>query len=129
MTNMNTEVLTRTATSTVVAYHGKNQNEANQFFALDARQRSRDGWSPTSQSWAVASPGVGRMLAVGMLAFAARPGILTVMYSKPASAPPAATAPLADVPDQIRKLGELRDAGLLTPQEFDAKKAELLGRM
>ena len=31
--------------------------------------------------------------------------------------------------DQLRKLGELRDAGLLTPEEFDAKKSELLARM
>ena len=34
-----------------------------------------------------------------------------------------------DVLDQIRKLGELRDAGVLTGEEFDAKKAELLGRL
>lgn len=29
----------------------------------------------------------------------------------------------------IRRLGELRDEGLLTPEEFNAKKAELLGRL
>ena len=34
-----------------------------------------------------------------------------------------------DVPDQIRKLGELRDSGMVTPEEFEAKKAELLARM
>jgi hypothetical protein len=34
-----------------------------------------------------------------------------------------------DVYDQLRKLGELRDAGVLTPAEFEAKKADLLGRM
>jgi hypothetical protein len=34
-----------------------------------------------------------------------------------------------DIPDQIRKLGELRDSGMVTPEEFEAKKAELLGRM
>jgi large subunit ribosomal protein L7/L12 len=31
--------------------------------------------------------------------------------------------------DQLRKLGELRDAGVLTDEEFEAKKAELLGRI
>lgn len=36
---------------------------------------------------------------------------------------------LSDVPDQIRKLSELRDAGILTNVEFEAKKADLLGRM
>ena len=31
--------------------------------------------------------------------------------------------------DQIKKLGELRDAGFLTNDEFNAKKAELLARL
>lgn len=43
----------------------------------------------------------------------------------PATAPPASP----DVVDQIRRLGELRDAGVVTVAEFDAKKAELLGRL
>jgi Bacterial PH domain/Short C-terminal domain len=34
-----------------------------------------------------------------------------------------------DIPDQIRKLGELRDAGMLSEEEFEAKKADLLSRM
>jgi uncharacterized membrane protein YeaQ/YmgE (transglycosylase-associated protein family) len=33
------------------------------------------------------------------------------------------------VPDQLRKLGELRDAGILTDEEFETKKAQLLARM
>ena len=37
--------------------------------------------------------------------------------------------PAREIPDQIRKLAELRDAGILTPEEFAAKKAELLKRM
>lgn len=48
---------------------------------------------------------------------------------QPAYAPvPSAPTP-PDVPDQIRKLGELRDAGLLTTAEFESKKAELLARL
>ena len=35
----------------------------------------------------------------------------------------------ADPLEQIRKLGELRDAGVLTDEEFDTKKGELLDRM
>ena len=31
--------------------------------------------------------------------------------------------------DQIRKLAELRDAGILTPEEFHSKKTDILGRM
>lgn len=51
------------------------------------------------------------------------------------SAKPAATAamPPAGATDnpmqQLKQLGELRDAGLLTPEEFETKKAELLARM
>jgi hypothetical protein len=33
------------------------------------------------------------------------------------------------IPDQIKKLAELRDAGILTSEEFENKKAELLKRL
>jgi hypothetical protein len=45
-------------------------------------------------------------------------------------APQAAAAPApsaADPLDQLKKLGELRAAGVLTDAEFEAKKAQLLG--
>ena len=41
----------------------------------------------------------------------------------------AAPPPDPDVLEQLRKLGELRKAGVLTDAEFEAKKAELLGRL
>lgn len=34
-----------------------------------------------------------------------------------------------DISDQLSKLGALRDAGVLTEEEFQAKKTELLGRL
>jgi hypothetical protein len=37
--------------------------------------------------------------------------------------------PQVDVMDQLAKLGQLRDAGVLTEEEFAAKKADLLGRL
>lgn len=40
---------------------------------------------------------------------------------------PAASAP--DVTEQLARLGQLRDAGVLTEEEFAAKKAELLERL
>ncbi len=40
--------------------------------------------------------------------------------------PPAAPSP-ADVINQLTQLGELRDAGVLTEDEFAAQKAKLLG--
>jgi hypothetical protein len=46
-------------------------------------------------------------------------------------APPDAVAPQPqpDVLVQLKQLGELRDAGVLTNEEFEAKKAELLTRL
>ena len=37
-----------------------------------------------------------------------------------------ASAPTVDPMDQLRKLAELRDAGVVTEAEFEAKKTELL---
>ena len=40
---------------------------------------------------------------------------------------PAPTNASGDVADQIKKLADLRDNGILTNEEFDAKKKQLLG--
>jgi hypothetical protein len=49
-----------------------------------------------------------------------------VAAAEPASSSPAtATDPI----DQLRRLGELRDAGIVTEEEFTAKKAEILSRL
>ena len=48
------------------------------------------------------------------------------------SAPPPAPAPSrpeVNVSDQLRELAELRDRGIITPAEFETKKAQLLERM
>jgi hypothetical protein len=48
----------------------------------------------------------------------------------PAPAPaPASGGDAATIMEQIKQLGSLRDAGVLTPEEFEAKKAELLKRI
>jgi hypothetical protein len=41
--------------------------------------------------------------------------------------PPEAPASAADPIEQLTKLGELRDSGVLTEEEFAAEKAKLLG--
>ncbi len=46
---------------------------------------------------------------------------------EPPPPPPPAGEP--DIFELIRKLGELRDAGFVTPEEFETKKAELLARL
>jgi hypothetical protein len=50
---------------------------------------------------------------------------ISAQSDAPASPANSTTAP-ADPIEQLKKLGELRDAGILTPEEFDAKKADLL---
>lgn len=45
----------------------------------------------------------------------------------PAAPPP--SRPEASVPDQLRELADLRDRGIITPAEFETKKAQLLERM
>jgi hypothetical protein len=67
---------------------------------------------------------------------AAMKEVLTRLMLAPASAPvaaaPVAPAPAVvaapDIAGQLTQLGSLRDAGILTQEEFDTKKAELLAR-
>jgi hypothetical protein len=44
-----------------------------------------------------------------------------------AAAPPPPPAPAEDPIEQIKKLAELKDQGILTEEEFAAQKAKLLG--
>ena len=45
------------------------------------------------------------------------------------AAPASAPSPAEDIPAQIQKLAALKDQGILTEEEFSAKKAELLAKM
>jgi membrane protein YdbS with pleckstrin-like domain len=51
---------------------------------------------------------------------------INAKFGAPQAPPPASTP---SITDQIEKLGELRDKGVLSEEEFQAKKAELLQRM
>ena len=55
------------------------------------------------------------------------PGTAGAAFGAPPPAPAAPAAPPTDMVDQLRKLGELRDAGILTEEEFAAQKAKVLG--
>ncbi len=48
------------------------------------------------------------------------------VLSRPAESAPAAQA---DPLEQLKKLGELRDAGVISPEEFEQKKTDLLGKI
>ena len=43
--------------------------------------------------------------------------------------PPKGASEPDDLSEQLRRLGELRDEGVITPEDFERKKAELLARM
>jgi hypothetical protein len=48
----------------------------------------------------------------------------------PAAPPPTPEVDTADeVADALARLGDLRDQGIISPEEFEAKKTELLGRL
>ncbi|QNE48499.1 SHOCT domain-containing protein [Glaciihabitans sp. INWT7] len=47
----------------------------------------------------------------------------------PAAAQPAPPTVQPEIHDQLQKLASLRDSGILTDEEFTAKKAELLARL
>jgi uncharacterized membrane protein YdbT with pleckstrin-like domain len=51
------------------------------------------------------------------------------MRQAQSAAAPAATAPVDDVPAQLERLDDLRKKGVISEQEFAAKKADLLNRM
>jgi uncharacterized membrane protein YdbT with pleckstrin-like domain len=55
-------------------------------------------------------------------------GAINTAYSAQAQAPQVAQ-PAPNVAEQIQQLAMLRDQGHITPEEFESKKAELLGRM
>jgi len=76
-----------------------------------------------------------------------RPTMPPLRAADPAPAPVAAPAPVPapvapavaaptpevdtadEVADALARLGDLRDKGIISPEEFEAKKAELLGRL
>ena len=59
----------------------------------------------------------------------AAPAVVPAPAPAPAAPDPAAIAATADAAAGIRQLGELRDQGLISDEEFEAKKRELLARI
>jgi hypothetical protein len=54
--------------------------------------------------------------------------VMQLVLAGPPITPSSPTAaPTVDIADQIRRLADLRDQGLLTNEEFDAKKKQILG--
>ncbi len=66
----------------------------------------------------------GALMILGITLFAAITGTITSFLIASHG-----DTPVTGIPEQIRQLGDLLESGLLTSQEFEAKKAELLARM
>ena len=60
-------------------------------------------------------------------AYGAVPGVAGAPAPPPTPAPAPSAAPVPDLADQLRKLADLRDQGILTDDEFAVQKARLLG--
>lgn len=129
--------------ATIVRTYKGSPQRAAQLFEEDARRLAAEGYRPVNQSYVAGSWGCGAFLLaliafvvlIGILIFIymllVKPdGTLTVTYQREAAPAPAPeSAPQDVIAEQILQLGRLCDAGVLTPEEFEAKKAELLGRM
>ncbi|MBA4861720.1 SHOCT domain-containing protein [Streptomyces sp. PSKA54] len=61
--------------------------------------------------------------------YPAAPAPAAPAWGAPAPAPAPAAQSSQEIMDLLRQLGELRDAGIVTPEEFEAKKADLLRRL
>jgi Short C-terminal domain len=103
-------------------------------FEDDATVLGAHGYEATAPAFEGGHVHVGRLLLTGgFSAFAGRRGIrsegqLTVTFRKATAAEPTAND-RSDPLDQLERLAKLVDAGVVTPEEFAAKKAELLGRL
>lgn len=57
----------------------------------------------------------------------ARQGYYDEPEPQPAAPAPAAPAPAADPIEQLKELAQLKEQGILTPEEFAVQKAKILG--
>jgi hypothetical protein len=129
----------------VRTYRGAQQADTASAFRKDAAELAKYGYAPTTQSWAQGQWGCGAFLValllcvvlLGFLVFIylliVKPeGTLTVTYAKGVS--PTHEMPPADVPppapltlsDRLAQLDAAHTSGLLTMEEFEAKRAEVL---
>jgi membrane protease subunit (stomatin/prohibitin family) len=95
---------------------------------FQAAQALRDAAQNPGAGGAAASTGVGLGAGLG-LGQAMAGAIQGAVNQPPAPAPqaPAAAVPSADLVGQLKQLTELKDAGALSEEEFQAAKSKLLG--
>jgi hypothetical protein len=126
--------------SIVRTYKGSQQADTLDAFQREAQVLSQSGYEPTSQSWAPGQWGAGAFL-VALLLFVIVIGILVFLYMlivKPdgtltvtftrrgdAGVPAAAANPLT-LTDRLSELERALGAGVLTSEEYERKRAEII---
>jgi hypothetical protein len=130
--------------STVVRTYSGKQQAATAAFQGEATVFARHGYVVTSQSWAPGSWGAGAWLLalllflvlLGVLIFLymliVKPdGTLTVTYTREARAPTPSASPAVTTAaaDRLSQLANLRDQGLITSEEYEAKRAEIVAEL
>ena len=120
--------------------------KATAAFQHDAANMAKSGWYPTSQAYAPGSWGCGYFLIalllclvlVGILIFIymliVKPDgelVVTYEYRPPIAAPVdgVPVAPPIDPASDLTRLIDLRDRGLIAPEEYAAKRAEIVARL
>lgn len=110
------------------------------FHVLSAQTRSREVTRIAAEAYLTVQTPAGRLVLSfpqgSPAAYASAPGghIAAIEYRQTQMARPVTVTGMPhhnapDVVEQLRRLAELRDAGVVTADEFEAKKAELLSRM
>jgi uncharacterized membrane protein YdbT with pleckstrin-like domain len=90
---------------------------------LDIESAGKDGQSHFEDVWH--PDGVQQELYRQMEVYARK----RASWGNTGAGPPTTVAPAASIPEQLHQLAELRDRGVISAAEFDAKKAQLLERM
>jgi hypothetical protein len=104
-------------------------NEGRQDFAAETRLLGAQGYRVAAQSQDPGHIHAGRLIATGGLSILAgeagtrAKGSITVTFEK------AALVSAESPTELLKQLGELRDSGVLTQAEFDAKKSAILKRL
>lgn len=131
---------------TLIRTYPGDKRAASLIYQQDAARLAQAGYRPTAVDW---SPGqysavafvvalILCVLLIGILVFIymiiVKPaGTLTVTYTleQPTARPepaPQVSAPPTALTDRLQQLAAARDAGLISPQEHDTKRAELLAQ-
>lgn len=129
----------------VRTYRGWQQADAAGAFQADAGELAKQGYAPTTQSWAQGQWGCGAFLVAVLLCFLligflvfiymllVKPqGTLTVTYMRsenvavPTPAPGSPASGRRSVRERLAQLDELHGAGFVTEEEYAAKRNKIL---